>query len=68
MNECLKPFNYYEKMEKVNKCDEKECKPISDKLQREINTIQNEILKINEKTIELSAKYAKIYNIPERAF
>jgi hypothetical protein len=68
MQECLKPFNYDEKMKKVNECDEKECKPISNKLQPEINTMQNEILKITEKTIELSAKYAKIYDIPERTF
>lgn len=68
MDECLKPFNFDEKMEKVNKCGEEKCKSLSNKIDSKLDVIRNEIKKINEKTIELSYKYAKIYDIPERSF
>ncbi len=66
MNECLKSFNFDEKMEKLNKCGEEKCKSISNKIDFKLDIIHNEIKKITNKTIELSAKYAKIYNIQER--
>ncbi len=64
LKKCLKPFDYYKKMEELDKCQNEKCKLIKDKVEPEINSIYGEIMAITAKTTELSAKYAEY--MPER--